>query len=103
MIKSEQAERDNPLANQTLCHSALGLSVIRPCTSRLSWHSSNSSRPLRRTDLSIPFLFITAVDPALINEPGLQAEILAKPSTPDAFLEVVGRLISKVDGPGHIA
>jgi len=61
------------------------------------------ARAVRRTDPSIPFLFITAVDPALINEPGLRAEILAKPFTPDDFLEVVARMITKVDGPGQLA
>jgi CheY-like chemotaxis protein len=61
------------------------------------------ARTLRNTDPRIPFLFITAVDPALINEPGLRAEILAKPFTPDAFLEIVGRMVMNVDGPGQLA
>jgi CheY-like chemotaxis protein len=51
----------------------------------------------------IPFLFITAVDPTLIHEPGLRAEILEKPFTPDAFVEMVTRMIAPVSGPGQIA
>jgi CheY-like chemotaxis protein len=61
------------------------------------------ARALRRTDPSIPFLFITALDPALIHEPGLRAEVLRKPFTPDAFLEIVTRLAKPVNGPGQPA
>jgi CheY-like chemotaxis protein len=61
------------------------------------------ARAVRRTDPRIPFLFITAVDPAMINEPGLRAETLAKPFTPDAFVDAVARMIAKVDGPGQLA
>jgi CheY-like chemotaxis protein len=61
------------------------------------------ARAVRRTDPSIPFLFITAVDPALINEPGLRAEILAKPFGPDDFLEAVTRMLKRVGGPGQLA
>jgi CheY-like chemotaxis protein len=61
------------------------------------------ARALRSTDPRIPFLFITAVDPALIHEPGLRAEILVKPFTPDVFLETVSRMIAPVSGPGQLA
>jgi CheY-like chemotaxis protein len=61
------------------------------------------ARALRSTDPRIPFLFITAVDPTLIHEPGLRAEILEKPFTPDAFVEMVTRMIAPVSGPGQIA
>jgi CheY-like chemotaxis protein len=61
------------------------------------------ARALRRTDPSIPFLFITALDPALVQESGLRAEVLVKPFTPDAFLEAVSRMIAPVSGPGQLA
>jgi CheY-like chemotaxis protein len=50
---------------------------------------------LRKTDAQVPFLFITAVDPALIYEAGLQSHILMKPFTPDVFLETVARIVSQ--------
>jgi CheY-like chemotaxis protein len=55
---------------------------------------------LRRTDKQVPFLFVTALDPALVHQSGLRAEVLAKPFTPDAFLERVARLITPVSNPG---
>jgi CheY-like chemotaxis protein len=61
------------------------------------------ARALRSTDPSIPFLFITAVDRALIHEPGLRAEILEKPFTPDTFLEMVSRLVTPISEPGQPA
>jgi two-component system, chemotaxis family, chemotaxis protein CheY len=61
------------------------------------------ARALRATDRQIPFLFVTALDPALVHIDGLKAEILSKPFTPDAFLEAVSRLIMPVTGPGQVA
>jgi two-component system chemotaxis response regulator CheY len=60
-------------------------------------------RALRRTDRRIPFLFITALDPALITEAGLQGAVLPKPFTPDAFLEVVARVLTLAPGSGQPA
>ncbi len=58
------------------------------------------ARMLRRTDTRVPFLFITALDPALINEIGAPAQVLAKPFTPDAFLAAVNRIVSGVSKSG---
>jgi CheY-like chemotaxis protein len=60
------------------------------------------ARALRATDRAIPFLFITAVDPALVHESGFRAAVLWKPFTPEAFLEKVAQLTS-VQGPGQFA
>ena len=61
------------------------------------------ARALRATDRQIPFLFVTALDPALVHIDGLKAEILSKPFTPDAFLEAVSRLLTPVTGSGQPA
>ena len=61
------------------------------------------ARALRTTDRQIPFLFVTALDPALVHIDGLKAEILSKPFTPDAFLEAVSRLLTPVTGSGQPA
>jgi len=61
------------------------------------------TRVLRATDRLIPFLFITAADPAVVHDAGIQAEVLAKPFTPDAFLETVTRMVTGVSGPGQFA
>jgi two-component system chemotaxis response regulator CheY len=61
------------------------------------------ARALRATDRQIPFLFITALDPALVHQAGFKAEVLAKPFTPEAFLETVARLVTPVTGPGQFA
>jgi CheY-like chemotaxis protein len=51
---------------------------------------------LRRTDTTVPVLFITAsVDPSLIREAGFQAEVLQKPFTPELFLETVTRMLTQ--------
>jgi len=60
------------------------------------------ARALRLTDKKVPFLFITALDPALVIEAGLQSEVLAKPFTPDLFLDSVKRLV-RVNYPGQPA
>jgi CheY-like chemotaxis protein len=54
------------------------------------------ARALRKTDREIPFLFITGLDPAIINESGFQAGLLPKPFTPEEFLDAVTRLIKPV-------
>jgi CheY-like chemotaxis protein len=61
------------------------------------------ARILQKTDPKIPFLFITAIDPALINEAGLRADVLAKPFMPEQFLEKVTNLLARVSGPGQPA
>jgi CheY-like chemotaxis protein len=61
------------------------------------------ARALRATDSKMPLLFITAMDPALITEAGLRAEVLVKPFTPDAFLGMVGRLAVPAGSPGQLA
>jgi two-component system, OmpR family, response regulator VicR len=61
------------------------------------------ARALRQTDRKIPFLFITGLDPALVYEAGFQARVLAKPFTPDAFLEAVSQMVAPVSGPGNLA
>ena len=61
------------------------------------------ARALRTTDRQIPFLFVTAIDPALVQIDGLKAEVLSKPFTPDAFLEAVSRLVAPVTGSGQPA
>jgi DNA-binding response OmpR family regulator len=61
------------------------------------------ARALRRTDRTVPFLFITAMDPALIVDSGIRAEILVKPFAPDVFLDTVTRLARPVSGPGQLA
>jgi CheY-like chemotaxis protein len=58
---------------------------------------------LRRTDMNVPFLFITGLDPALVYQSGIRAEVLAKPFTPDTFLEMVTRLVTPVSGHGQLA
>ena len=60
------------------------------------------ARALRATDKQVPFLFITALDPALVRGAGFKAEILPKPFTPEAFLETVARLATPVSGPGQL-
>ena len=61
------------------------------------------ARALRATDRAIPFLFVTAVDPALVHLNGSRGEILSKPFTPEIFLEAVARLTETVSGPGQPA
>jgi CheY-like chemotaxis protein len=61
------------------------------------------ARALRATDSKVPFLFITAMDPALITRAGLRAEVLVKPFTPDAFLGMVGRLAVPVGDRSQLA
>jgi len=61
------------------------------------------ARTLRQTDRIIPFLFITAIDPALVQEAGLQGKVLCKPFTPDLFLDAVAQLVVRVSGPGQVA
>jgi two-component system, cell cycle sensor histidine kinase and response regulator CckA len=61
------------------------------------------AQALRQTDRQIPFLFITGLDPALVYEVGVQARVLAKPFTPDAFLEAVTQMVTPVSGQGHPA
>jgi CheY-like chemotaxis protein len=61
------------------------------------------ARLLQQTDPKLPFLFITAVDPALINEAGLRAEVLAKPFMPEQFLDKVTSMLARVSGPGQPA
>ena len=61
------------------------------------------ARALRKTDAKMPILFITALDPALINEISPPAQALPKPFLPDDFLEAVTRLVMPVAGPGHVA
>ena len=61
------------------------------------------ARALRMTDGKVPFLFITAIDPALVTEAGFTAEVLVKPFTPDAFLGLVGRLAVPVGNRGQVA
>jgi CheY-like chemotaxis protein len=61
------------------------------------------AQALRATDSKVPFLFITAIDPALVTEAGLEAEVLVKPFTPDAFLGMVGRLAVPAGSRGQLA
>jgi DNA-binding response OmpR family regulator len=61
------------------------------------------ARALQRTDRTVPFLFITAMDPALIGDSGIRAEILVKPFEPDIFVETVTRLARPIAGPGQLA
>ena len=61
------------------------------------------ARALRMTDSKVPFLFITAMDPTLVTEAGMRAEVLVKPFTPEAFLEVVGRLAMPLRNPSQLA
>jgi CheY-like chemotaxis protein len=61
------------------------------------------ARALRMTDSRVPFLFITALDPALVNEIGPPVQVLSKPFMPDAFLEAVMQLAKPVAGPGQVA
>jgi CheY-like chemotaxis protein len=55
---------------------------------------------LRKTDRELPILFITGLDPSLIYQSNIQASVLAKPFTPDAFLELVSRLLRGIPGRG---
>ena len=61
------------------------------------------ARLLRQTDRRIPFLFITALDPALVTESGQQGEVLAKPFLPETLLETVARMSATVASPGQLA
>jgi DNA-binding response OmpR family regulator len=61
------------------------------------------ARALQRTDRTVPFLFITAMDPALIVDSGIRAEILVKPFEPDVFVDTVTRLARPIAGPGQLA
>jgi CheY-like chemotaxis protein len=61
------------------------------------------ARALRMTDGKVPFLFITACDPASITNIGSPAQVLTKPFTPDAFLETVAQLVTGVSSPGQLA
>jgi CheY-like chemotaxis protein len=61
------------------------------------------ARILQKTDTKVPFLFITAIDPALIHEAGIRAEVLAKPFMPDQFLEKVTAMLEQASGPGQPA
>jgi two-component system OmpR family response regulator len=61
------------------------------------------ARALRMTDAKIPILFITALDPALINEIRPPAKALSKPFLPDDFLAAVAQLAEPVAGPGQVA
>jgi DNA-binding response OmpR family regulator len=56
---------------------------------------------LRATDRQIPFLFVTARDPALVHMAGLKAQILSKPFTPEAFLDAVTRMLAVPSGSGR--
>jgi CheY-like chemotaxis protein len=55
---------------------------------------------LRKTDREVPFLFITGLDPSIVYQTIGEANVLAKPFTPDAFLELVGRLLRDAPGRG---
>jgi len=57
---------------------------------------------LRRTDREVPFLFITALDPALINSVRAPAQLLVKPFTPELFLEAVRHSVERA-GPEQLA
>jgi CheY-like chemotaxis protein len=48
---------------------------------------------LRKTDREVPFLFITGLDPSIVYHTIPDANVLAKPFAPDAFLEIVSRLL----------
>src|SRR3954451_22683344 len=61
------------------------------------------ARILQKTSPKVPFLFITAIDPALVNEAGIRAEVLAKPFMPDQFLAKVTNMLAQVSGPGQPA
>jgi DNA-binding response OmpR family regulator len=60
------------------------------------------ARILRGTDKEVPFLFITGGDPALISDLS-PAQLLVKPFTPEALLERVGQMATRVANPGQPA
>ena len=60
------------------------------------------ARILRGTDKEVPFLFITGIEPALIND-AAPAQLLVKPFTPEALLETVARMVTQVHNPGQPA
>ena len=60
------------------------------------------ARTLRMTDSKVPFLFVTAVDPAMVSSVRPPAHLLVKPFTPEAFLEAVTELVTRSAGPGQL-
>jgi CheY-like chemotaxis protein len=61
------------------------------------------ARTLRRTDRELPILVVTALDPTLVTQAGIKADVLVKPFLPDEFLERVAQLVKPVADHGRPA
>jgi DNA-binding response OmpR family regulator len=61
------------------------------------------ARTIRKTDQELPILFVTALDPALVTQAGIKADVLVKPFLPDEFLERVAQLVKPVADHGRPA
>jgi CheY-like chemotaxis protein len=95
-------EADNGLSGLQAAHRLDGaLSLIITDLDMPVMDGLEFARILQRTDPRVPFLFITALDPALITDSGIKGEVLAKPFTPEKFLELVTGMIARVSGPGR--
>ena len=61
------------------------------------------ARAFRETEPAVPILFVTGSHPAVVLEPELKGEVLAKPFAIETFLGTVMRLLTQVARRGQPA